>query len=156
MPKTRRRRCARQTTATVAADCWREGDANRYRTERGERCELARVVFPQGKHEHILARGLFRQIGDCCGGERKGSSQSPLLPPPSPSPSSSLTPPSAARCLCHQRTAPRHSVPQTRCTSYRCNDRTRHYVEIRRECGGRTTETNGHTDRGITEAEVAE
>lgn len=47
-------------------------DANRQRTEGMEGCELAGVVFPQGKHEHILARGLFRQIGDCC--ERKGSS----------------------------------------------------------------------------------
>lgn len=42
--------------------------------ERDDGCELAGVVFPRGKHEHILARGLFRQIGDCCGGERKGSS----------------------------------------------------------------------------------
>lgn len=63
------------------------GKVNRRDREEGRERELAEVVFPQGKHEHILARGLFRQIGDCCGGERKGSS-----PPPSPPPVLSLTP----------------------------------------------------------------
>lgn len=91
----------------LAVDCWHgEGDANRQDQEEEREYELAKVVFPQGKHEHILARGLFRQIGDCCGGERKGSS-----PPPSPLPAPSLTPlPSVAHC--HQHTAlrypPRH------------------------------------------------
>lgn len=140
-----------------------------------EGCELAGVVFPQGKHEHILARGLFRQIGDCCGGERKGSSPPPPLPPP---PSAPPSPPAAAAVAatvatataaavaatassttttttttdtttnaahCHQHTAPKHSAPQTRCASYRRNEGTRHYTEIRRGCGGRATGTNDYT-----------
>jgi len=82
--------------------CWRdEEDTNRQDWEKGrESVSLVEVVFPQGKHEHILARGLFRQIGDCCGGERKGSSPS-LSPPPASSPPL----PSVAHCLRHQHTA---------------------------------------------------
>lgn len=48
--------------------------SRRQRRREGDARVGQNVVFPQGKHEHILARGLFRQIGDCCGGKRKGSS----------------------------------------------------------------------------------
>jgi len=133
------------------ADCWRgEGETRAGRTTRTEGmggrkvgCELAGVVFPQGKHEHILARGLFRQIGDCC--ERKGSSDADATSTTiSTLTNTTIRRSSIATAIStpHRGTTPRHKH-----IALPINERTRHYTEIRRGSGGRATEMNSHTDR---------
>jgi len=107
---------------------------------------LVEVVFPQGKHEHILARGLFRQIGDCCGGERKGSSPS-LSPPPASSPPL----PSVAHCLRHQHTALR--ATNTLCLPSAQRENETHRIP---QCLRRESKRNERSYRRGTEAEVAE